>query len=86
MPEQEQEELDIDELEEQLAQRHEQVTAIKQWAVRQAADLRAKAQVADEADDIEDLPIPAEARKLFELSQQLELLYDRIENGDNKNP
>lgn len=82
MPE-DSEEVDIEQQIQQARQVHSQLDQFKQWAQNQAADLRAKAEVADEIEDIDEVnSIPADADSLREAANIISTVYRRIEQGD----
>lgn len=64
-----------DELDEHLQtarEAHAQIDALKRWALRQEADLRARAEYDEDADD----------RRCIEIADEIRKVYERIEEGD----
>lgn len=66
---------------------HQQLDTFEMWSLQQAADLRAKAEVAEElSDGAEDLDsIPASVEELQAAADQIESVHRRI-RGDRPWP
>lgn len=66
---------------ERADQIHQQIDAFYEWSMRQSADLRAKAEVADELDDedIEDMDsLPGDGGELREAAGTVESVFHRL--------
>lgn len=61
---------------------HTQLDSYRSWARKQAADYRAKAEVAEEVDYEEIESIPGSPDELRQIARILETVAKRIEQGD----
>lgn len=66
----------------QAAEAHARLSALRVWAIRQAADFRAKAEVADEIDHDDAEALPASPEELRKAADRIETVAERIEQGD----
>lgn len=64
-------------------QAHQQLDALRMWAVQQEADLLAKAEVADEIDHGNAETLPAASEDMRRAAAKIRTVYERIEQGDN---
>lgn len=80
-------ELDLDEIQERAQELRQTTESGKLWAIRQASDLRAKAEVIEEMQEHDEIPegspppldsVPGSVDEMRETAEQLEALFQQL--------
>lgn len=77
--------VDLEEVRNMVQIRHQQLSQMREWSGKQAADLRAKAEVLEELDiDPDEFEVfPGTAEGMRAVAGELDSLYARLVRGDS---